>query len=106
MIGETHFQRYIPDPHPEELVPPEDVRRHIFCSGKTYWHPPIFSYNSLTLYAGQVYYTLLKHREEQGIKDVVISRLEQISPFPYDLITPHMDKYPNAEIIWCQVRLL
>lgn len=83
MIGSTHFLRYIPDSHPEGLAAPEDIRRHIFCSG-------------------QVYYTLLKHREEQGIKDVAISRLEQISPFPYDLITPHMDKYPNAEIYWVQ----
>lgn len=35
---------------------------------------------------GQVYYTLLQEREEKGIKDVAISRLEQISPFPYDLV--------------------
>jgi len=83
MIGDTHFQRYIPDSHPEGLVAPEDIRRHIICSG-------------------QVYYTILKHREEQGIKDVAISRVEQVSPFPYDLITPHLDKYPNAELIWCQ----
>lgn len=28
--------------------------------------------------------------------------MEQISPFPYDLITPHLDVYPNADILWCQ----
>lgn len=33
MIGETHFQRYLPDPHPENLVAPEQVRRHILCTG-------------------------------------------------------------------------
>lgn len=60
-------------------------------------------YSSLTLYVGQVYYTLLKHREDQGIKDAAISRVEQVSPFPYDMITPHLDKYPNAELFWCQV---
>ena len=35
---------------------------------------------------GQVYHTLLQEREDKGINDVVISRVEQISPFPYDLV--------------------
>lgn len=35
---------------------------------------------------GQVYYTLLQEREEKGINDVAISRVEQLSPFPYDLV--------------------
>ena len=51
---------------------------------------------------GQVYYTLLQEREEKGIKDVAISRVEQISPFPYDLVAPHLDTYPNADLLWCQ----
>ena len=67
MTGDTHFIRYIPDPHPESLVPPEQIRRHILCTG-------------------QIYHTLLQEREDKGINDVVISRLEQISPFPYDLV--------------------
>ncbi|KAF8208766.1 2-oxoglutarate dehydrogenase E1 component [Mycena galopus ATCC 62051] len=83
MIGDTHFQRYLPEPHPESLVAPEEITRHILC-------------------AGQVYHTLLAAREERGIKDVAISRIEQISPFPYDLIHPHLDKYPNASLLWCQ----
>jgi 2-oxoglutarate dehydrogenase E1 component len=33
MTGETHFQRYLPEPHPEGLVPHEQIRRHILCSG-------------------------------------------------------------------------
>ncbi len=37
---------------------------------------------------GQVYHTLLQEREAKGIKDVAISRVEQISPFPYDLVCP------------------
>ncbi|KAJ7855883.1 2-oxoglutarate dehydrogenase complex E1 component mitochondrial precursor [Mycena olivaceomarginata] len=73
----------LPEPHPEDLVAPEQITRHILCSG-------------------QVYHTLLAAREERGIKDVAISRIEQISPFPYDLIHPHLDKYPNASLLWCQ----
>ncbi|KAH6907715.1 oxoglutarate dehydrogenase [Coprinopsis sp. MPI-PUGE-AT-0042] len=83
MTDETNFQRYIPEVHEDQLVAPEEIKRHILCTG-------------------QVYYQLLQAREERGIKDVAISRIEQISPFPYDLITPHLDKYPNASLLWAQ----
>lgn len=72
---------------------------------------------------GQVNYMLLQEREKRGIKDIAISHIEQISPFPYDIvsnhfcwgtttlinpsqITPHLDKYPNADLLWCQVSIL
>jgi len=83
MMDDTVFQRYIPDPHPDSLVEPEKIRRHILCTG-------------------QVYYQLLKEREDKKIDDVVISRLEQLSPLPYELLTPHLDKYPNADLVWAQ----
>ncbi|RDB24355.1 2-oxoglutarate dehydrogenase, mitochondrial [Hypsizygus marmoreus] len=83
MIGDTNFQRYLPESHPETLVAPEEVKRHILCTG-------------------QVYHALLQEREEKGIKDVAISRIEQLSPVPYDLLTPHLDQYPNADLLWCQ----
>ncbi|KDQ62236.1 hypothetical protein JAAARDRAFT_30121 [Jaapia argillacea MUCL 33604] len=83
MIGDTSFQRYLPDTHPESLVAPEQIRRHILCTG-------------------QVYHTLLQEREDKGINDVAISRIEQLSPFPYDMVTPHLDKYANADLLWCQ----
>jgi hypothetical protein len=34
-----------------------------------------------------VYFALLQEREEKGIKDVAISRIEQLSPFPYDIVS-------------------
>lgn len=83
MTGETSFQRFYGESFPEELAPPEEIQRHILCSG-------------------QVYYTLLDERRKRGIKNIAISRVEQISPFPYDLITPELDKYPNADLLWCQ----
>src|SRR4051794_12926637 len=42
--------------------------------------------HELTPMAGQVYATLVKEREDRGAKDIAISRLEQIAPFPYDLV--------------------
>ncbi|KAF8073345.1 thiamine diphosphate-binding protein [Lyophyllum atratum] len=83
MLGDTHFQRFIPEIQPQTLAPPEEIKRHILCTG-------------------QVYHALMQEREAKGIKDVVISRMEQISPFPYDLITPELDRYPNADLLWCQ----
>ncbi|PKY24019.1 oxoglutarate dehydrogenase, E1 component [Rhizophagus irregularis] len=83
MTGDTTFMRYIPDPHPETLASPEKITRHILCSG-------------------QVYYALLRAREQNKMDHVAISRLEQICPFPYDLLSQHIDKYPNAELIWAQ----
>ncbi|KAF8633876.1 hypothetical protein AX15_001207 [Amanita polypyramis BW_CC] len=83
MTGETQFRRYLPDEHEDALTSPEEIKRHILCTG-------------------QVYYTLTAEREARGITNIAISRVEQISPFPYDLITPHLDKYPNADLLWCQ----
>lgn len=80
--GQT-FQRVIPDDGPAS-VNPEETRRLIFCTGK-------------------VYYDILKEREEQGLaKDVAISRIEQIAPFPFDLVEKELEKYPNAGIYWTQ----
>lgn len=82
---------------------------------------PLHKIHPLSRFLGQVYHTLLQEREDKGIKDVAISRIEQLSPFPYDLvgslfkglsptngfqITPHLDKYPNAELLWCQVNFI
>lgn len=83
MAKGTSILRYIPEPHPENLVSANKIRKHILCTG-------------------QVYYLLLKERNERGITDVAISRLEQISPFPYDLLREHLDVYPNAETVWVQ----
>ncbi|KAF0535238.1 oxoglutarate dehydrogenase, E1 component [Gigaspora margarita] len=53
LIGYTFFERYIPEPHPETLVAPKKITRHIFCSG-------------------QVYYALLKAREQNKLYHIAI----------------------------------
>ena len=105
MVGDTHFLRYLPEPHDSTLVPPEDIKLHILCTGELKYHETFFFWGETpdsTSLTGQVYFTLTQAREERGLKDVAISRIEQLSPFPYDLITPHLDKYPNANLVWCQ----
>ena len=49
----------------------------------------------------QVYYDLAKGRQEKGMQDqIAIVRIEQLAPFPFDLVMREMRRYPNAEIMW------
>ncbi|XP_042238789.1 2-oxoglutarate dehydrogenase, mitochondrial-like isoform X2 [Homarus americanus] len=83
MVEGTEFQRIIPEAGPAAKNE-AGVKRLIFCSGK-------------------VYYDLAAARKEAGIEDsIAIARVEQIAPFPYDLIKQECDKYPDAELVWSQ----
>jgi len=91
----THFQRVITEGKnskgdnttwrmKEPLLPDEQIERVIFCSG-------------------QIFYHLFNMRQALGIKNVTFVRIEQLAPFPYDIIGPAaLSRYPNAEIIWAQ----
>uniref|UniRef100_A0A8C3ABW1 2-oxoglutarate dehydrogenase complex component E1 n=1 Tax=Cyclopterus lumpus TaxID=8103 RepID=A0A8C3ABW1_CYCLU len=75
----THFRRLIPDDGD-----PEKVKRVVFCSGK-------------------IYYELIRERENRGLKEAVaVVRVEQLSPFPFDLVKAETDRYPTADLVWCQ----
>uniref|UniRef100_A0A8C8ZCK1 2-oxoglutarate dehydrogenase-like, mitochondrial n=1 Tax=Prolemur simus TaxID=1328070 RepID=A0A8C8ZCK1_PROSS len=83
MVSGTNFQRVIPEDGAAARAP-EQVRRLVFCTGK-------------------VYYDLVRERSSQGLEEqVAITRLEQISPFPFDLVKQEAEKYPGAELAWCQ----
>lgn len=50
----------------------------------------------------QVYYDLIKGRKEKGMEgQIAIVRIEQLAPFPFDLVMRELRRYPNAEIMWC-----
>jgi 2-oxoglutarate dehydrogenase E1 component len=66
-----------------QLVPPDKIRRIVLCSGK-------------------VYYDLLEAREEKGINDVYLMRLEQFYPWPVKSLSTELSRFPNAELVWCQ----
>uniref|UniRef100_A0A8B9CZV6 oxoglutarate dehydrogenase (succinyl-transferring) n=1 Tax=Anser brachyrhynchus TaxID=132585 RepID=A0A8B9CZV6_9AVES len=83
MVSGTTFQRVIPE-NGLAAHAPHEVKRVIFCTGK-------------------VYYDLVKERKNQDLeKQVAITRLEQISPFPFDLLKEELEKYPGADLVWCQ----
>ena len=52
--------------------------------------------------AGQVYYDLLDAREEKGVDDVYIMRLEQFYPWPVKSLSTELSRFPNAALVWCQ----
>lgn len=83
MFVETSFQRI----YPENGRASEDrahVKKLIFCSGKTY-------------------YDLVKEREKVKLQsEIAVVRIEQLSPFPLDLIRLELEKYPHAKICFAQ----
>ena len=81
MSGGARFHRVIGETDP--AITPERARRVVFCSGK-------------------VYYDLLTAREERGIDNVALLRLEQIAPFPSRSLMVEVAKYGEAEVVWCQ----
>jgi len=77
----TRFQRLLPEIDP--LAADEKVRRIVFCTGK-------------------VYYDLLQERRQRGLDDVAICRIEQMYPWPRLRVIEQCQRYPNAEVVWCQ----
>ena len=56
----------------------------------------------VVLSAGKVYYDLLAERENRGIDDVALVRVEQLYPWPAKELAEELAKYPNADVVWCQ----
>jgi 2-oxoglutarate dehydrogenase E1 component len=66
-----------------ELAPDKDIRRVVLCSGK-------------------VYYDLLEKRDELGLSDVYLLRIEQYYPFPALSLVRELERFKQADVIWCQ----
>ena len=66
-----------------KLVADDKIKRVVMCSGK-------------------VYYDLLEERDARGLDDVYILRLEQFYPFPAQSMMRELERFKNAEMVWCQ----
>ena len=66
-----------------KLVADKDIKRVVMCSGK-------------------VYYDLLEERDARGIDDIYILRFEQFYPFPAQSAVKELERFKNAEMVWCQ----
>ena len=65
------------------LVKDKEIKRVVMCSGK-------------------VYFDLLEERDARGINDIYLLRFEQFYPFPAMSAVKELERFQNAEIIWCQ----
>ncbi|MGX1097455.1 2-oxoglutarate dehydrogenase E1 component [Amorphus sp. MBR-141] len=90
MTPETSFHRILfddLDPNTGHegggLVSDDKIRRVVLCSGK-------------------VYYDLLEEREQRGVDDVYLMRVEQLYPFPSKSVLNEFKRFPKAEMVWCQ----
>ncbi|CAH2074716.1 unnamed protein product, partial [Iphiclides podalirius] len=79
----TSFQRAIPEAGPASKNP-GGVKKLIFCSGK-------------------VAITIDELLKEKKLQDkVAMCRIEQLYPFPYDIVLKEFCKYPKARVAFCQ----
>jgi len=79
-LADGEFQHLIPDAKAD----PKRVKRVVACSGK-------------------VYYDLLEDQTKRGQDDVAILRVEQLYPFPRELLSAELKRYSNAtDLVWCQ----
>lgn len=59
--------------------------------------------SQLIMCSGKVYYDLLEYRRNEGVKNTVIIRIEQLYPFPHDDLVEELNKYPKLkDVVWCQ----
>jgi len=65
------------------LVPDDKIQRVILCSGK-------------------VYFDLMEEREKRGENRIQILRLEQLYPFPENVLAQELNRFPRADLVWCQ----
>ncbi len=65
------------------LRPDNEIRRVVMCSGK-------------------VYYDLFEAREQAGTNDVYLLRFEQLYPFPARALIAELERFRDAEMVWCQ----
>ncbi len=57
----------------------------------------------LIICQGKVFYDLLARRREEKIENIAIVRMEQLYPFPEDLLKQVLKKYVGIkDIVWCQ----
>ena len=90
MIPGTSFHRVlrdqaevVPGATTVQLVEDAKIKRVILCTGK-------------------VYFDLMEEREKRGENRIQILRIEQLYPFPESVLAQELNRFPKAEIVWCQ----
>ena len=81
---DTSFQPIISD----TTVKVEEVEKVLLCSGK-------------------VYYDIFKERKERKLDNkIAIIRIEQLCPFPYQLMSEAVLKYPKLTVSYQEINII
>ncbi|MGB3722973.1 MAG: 2-oxoglutarate dehydrogenase E1 component [Pacificimonas sp.] len=81
LSGQSHFKRIISD---RMEIADKKVKRLILCTGK-------------------VYYDLAEKRDEMGLTDTSLVRIEQLYPFPLEPLITRLKRKTNLEtVVWAQ----
>jgi 2-oxoglutarate dehydrogenase E1 component len=90
MVPGTSFHRVlrdqaevVPGATTIQLVPDHEIKRVVLCTGK-------------------VYFDLMDEREKRGENRIQILRIEQLYPFPENVLAQELNRFPKAELVWCQ----
>jgi 2-oxoglutarate dehydrogenase E1 component len=89
MGSDTTFHRLLWDD--AQLLPNEKIK--LVADGKI---------RRVVLCAGKVYYDLYEEREQRGVDDVYLLRVEQLYPVPLKALVHELSRFKQAEIVWCQ----
>ena len=58
--------------------------------------------SKVLLCTGKVYFDLLQEQQKSKRKDVAVTRIEQLYPFPHQQLATLLGKYKNPKILWVQ----
>jgi 2-oxoglutarate dehydrogenase E1 component len=90
MVPGTSFHRVlrdqaevVPGATTVQLVEDSKIQRVVLCTGK-------------------VYFDLMEEREKRGENRIQILRIEQLYPFPENVLAQELNRFPKAELVWCQ----
>jgi 2-oxoglutarate dehydrogenase E1 component len=103
------------DRKPLIVMSPKSLLRHKLAvskleefAPKTKFQPILTDNSDITkikkviLCSGKIYYDLIEKIESEKLEHITIIRLEEIYPFPSDLIKKELQKYKLTDIVWCQ----
>jgi 2-oxoglutarate dehydrogenase E1 component len=71
-------------------------------AGRQYKLVPPYKMRKLVLCSGQIFYDLYHARAARKVDDVLLVRIEQLAPFPFDRIAAVLSKYSDARWCWAQ----
>jgi 2-oxoglutarate dehydrogenase E1 component len=66
-----------------KLVDDSHIKRVVLCTGK-------------------VYFDLMEERDKRKEERIQILRLEQLYPFPENVLALELNRFPKADLVWCQ----